>query len=76
MGWADRWLWVGCEQAGRDLGYLAGMMMASLGGCCCFVLIGQRMGMGLVANWWSLVVFQFVSWGGTICCLRLCMEEV
>ena len=47
------------------------MMMTSLVGCCCFVLLGQRMGMGLVANWWSLVVFQFVSGKGII--LGLCL---
>lgn len=46
--------------AGRDFAFLAKSMVASLVGCVGIVLVGQMLGMGLVANWWTLVCFQSV----------------
>eukprot|EP00897_Mesotaenium_endlicherianum_P001226 jgi/Mesen1/1130/ME000123S00295 len=46
--------------AGRDVVFLALNMLGSLAFCILLIVIGQRRGMGIVANWWTLVVFQLV----------------
>eukprot|EP00850_Spirogloea_muscicola_P007753 SM000040S14765 [mRNA] locus=s40:216939:221821:+ [translate_table: standard] len=44
--------------AGRDLKFLAIDLLTSLAICVFFLVMGQKLGMGLVANWWTLVAFQ------------------
>eukprot|EP00850_Spirogloea_muscicola_P019350 SM000189S04067 [mRNA] locus=s189:747:5764:+ [translate_table: standard] len=44
--------------AGRDLKFLAIDLLTSLAICIFFLVMGQKLGMGLVANWWTLVAFQ------------------